>query len=290
VTTPLVILGCGYVGSHIARAALAAGRTVRVCRRSTGKLAALGELGAQIKYFDASQPKQLTAALASSQGGTAIYAMSRVGGPPGHIMRAALQAAYGGGISTFIYLSSSGLYGDSPDDDVWVDEDTPVVHGDQDMAHVISDEREIEMCSFERVRTVVLRLAPVYGPGRGVRERLKKGDYRLLDDGQHAISRIHIDDVARVVFAAEEKAPTKSTYLVADDEPTTQLAYATWLCERMGLPMPPSRKIFEPGAQKVVFRNRRIRNAKLKRELGIELSYPTFRDGEAAIEAAISEA
>ena len=288
-TTPLVILGCGYVGSHIARAALAAGRTVRVCRRSTGKVAALGELGAQIKYLDASQPKQLTAALASSQGGTAIYAMSRVGGPPGHIMRAALQAAYGGGISTFIYLSSTGLYGDSPDDDAWIDEDTPVVHGDQDMAHVISDEREIELCSFDRVRTIILRLAPVYGPGKGVRERLKKGDYRLLDDGQHAISRIHIDDVARIIFAAEQKAPAKSTYLVADDEPTTQLAYATWLCDRMGLPMPPSRKIFEPGAQKVAFRNRRIRNAKLKRELGIELSYPTFREGEAAIEAATSE-
>lgn len=288
-TTPLVLLGCGYVGSHIARAALAAGRTVRVCRRSTGKVAALGELGAQIKYLDASQPKQLTAALASSQGGTAIYAMSRVGGPPGHIMRAALQAAYGGGISTFIYLSSTGLYGDSPDDDAWIDEDTPVVHGDQDMAHVISDEREIELCSFDRVRTIILRLAPVYGPGKGVRERLKKGDYRLLDDGQHAISRIHIDDVARIIFAAEQKAPTKSTYLVADDEPTTQLAYATWLCDRMGLPMPPSRKIFEPGAQKVAFRNRRIRNAKLKRELGIELSYPTFREGEAAIEAAASE-
>ena len=277
------------MGSHIARAALAAGRTVRVCRRSTGKVAALGELGAQIKYLDASQPKQLTAALASSQGGTAIYAMSRVGGPPGHIMRAALQAAYGGGISTFIYLSSTGLYGDSPDDDAWIDEDTPVVHGDQDMAHVISDEREIELCSFDRVRTIILRLAPVYGPGKGVRERLKKGDYRLLDDGQHAISRIHIDDVARIIFAAEQKAPTKSTYLVADDEPTTQLAYATWLCDRMGLPMPPSRKIFEPGAQKVAFRNRRIRNAKLKRELGIELSYPTFREGEAAIEAAASE-
>ena len=48
--------------------------------------------------------------------------------------------------------------------------------------------------------------------GRGVRERLKKGEYKLLDDGQHAISRIHIDDVARIVFAAEDKAPTKSKY------------------------------------------------------------------------------
>jgi nucleoside-diphosphate-sugar epimerase len=290
VSTPLVILGCGYVGSQIARAALAQGRQVRVCRRSTGKVAELGELGAQIKYLDASQPKQLTAALASSQGGTAIYAMSRVGGPPGHIVRAALQAAYGGGISTFIYLSSSGLYGDGPDDDVWVDEETPIAHGDKEMAHVVSDEHEVTNCTFDRVRTVILRLAPVYGPGKGVRERLKKGDYRLLDDGQHAISRIHIDDVVRVVFAAEAQAPARSTYLVADDEPTTQLAYATWLCERMGIPMPPSRSMFEPGGRKVSFRNRRIKNTKLKRELQLELAYPTFREGELQIEAATAGA
>jgi nucleoside-diphosphate-sugar epimerase len=288
VTTPLVILGCGYIGSAVARAALAAGRPVRACRRSTGKIAALGEAGAQIKYVEASQPKQLTAALASTHGGTVLYAMSRVAGPPGHVVRAALQAAYGGGISTFIYLSSSGLYGDGPDDDVWIDETTPVVHGDQDMAHVIADERETINCSFDRVRTIVLRLAPLYGPGRGVRERLKKGEYKLLDEGQHAISRIHIDDAVRVIFAAEEKAPNRSTYLVADDEPTTQLAYATWLCDRMGIPMPPSRKIFEPGATKVAFRNRRIRNTKMKSELGIELLYPTFREGEAAIEAQAS--
>ena len=49
--------------------------------------------------------------------------------------------------------------------------------------------------------------------------------------------------------------------------------------------MPPSRQMFEPGAPKVAHRNRRIRNAKLKRELGIELRYSTFREGEAAIEA-----
>jgi nucleoside-diphosphate-sugar epimerase len=279
-----VILGCGYVGSHIARAALAAGRPVRVCRRSTGKIKALADLGAEVKYLDASQPKQFTQALASQHGGTVLYAMSRVGGPPGHIVRAALQAAYGGGISTFIYLSSTGLYGAGPDDEIWVDEETPVDHGDQDQAYIVSDERELENSTFGRVRTVILRLAPVYGPGRGVRERLKKGEYKLLDDGSHAISRIHIDDVARVVFAAEEKAPNKSKYLVADDEPTTQLAYASWLCERMGLPMPPSRSLYEPGASRVAFRNRKIKNTKLKTELGIELQYPTFREGEAAIE------
>jgi nucleoside-diphosphate-sugar epimerase len=285
----LAILGCGYVGSRLARAALAAGRPVRACSRSTGKIAPLGELGAELKYVDASVAKHLTAATASMAGGTVVYAIPPVAElPPGRAMRAALQAAYGGGASCFIYLSSAGLYGEEPDDDVWIDEDTPVDTSDAPMANVRSDEAEIEACMHERLRIVILRLAPVYGPGRGVRNRLQKGDYRLLDGGTHAISRIHVDDAVAAILAAEESAPAGSRFLVADDEPTTQLDYATWLTERMGIAMPPSRARFEPGKQRVAHRNRRIRNARMKEVLGLSLRYPTFREGEAAIEAELA--
>jgi nucleoside-diphosphate-sugar epimerase len=205
--------------------------------------------------------------------------------PPGHAIQAALQAAYGIGAGCFILFSSSGLYGEGPDDDVWVDDDTAVDSYDQAMAAVRSDEEAVERSRFERLRTVVLRLAPVYGPGRGVRARLRAGTYKLLDDGQHAISRIHIDDVVGTVFAVEDRAPSHARYLVADDQPTTQLEYATWLCERMGLPLPPSRPTVEPGKPRVPHRNRRIRNTALKAALELTLKYPTFREGEAAIEA-----
>lgn len=282
---PLVIFGCGYVGTELAKAALAQGRKVRVCSRSTGRLQPLGALGAEVKFLDASTPKHFTSAMTGMAGCTVIYSVPPVTNlPPGHAMRAALQAAYGGGAERFIYFSSCGLYGDEPDDDTWIDETTPL-HPDAAMQNIESDELEIERASFDRLRTVVLRLAPVYGPGRGVRSRLRKGDYRILDDGQHATSRIHIDDVVRIVFAAEAAAPAKSVYLVGDDEPTTQGEYAKWLSDRMGLPMPPYRQMFEPGKARVAHRNRKIRNAKLKRELAIELLYPSFREGEAAIEA-----
>jgi nucleoside-diphosphate-sugar epimerase len=287
--TPLIVLGCGYVGSRIARAALGEGRTVRVCARSTGKLAPLGALGAEVKYLDASTPKQLPLAVASLQGATVVYSIPPVTNlPPGQVLRAALQAAYGAGCACFIYFSSSGLYGIGPDDDVWIDEDTPLANDDPSMKNVIADENEIASCGFDRLRQVTLRLAPVYGPGRGVRNRILKGDYKLLDDGQHAISRIYVDDVVRVIAAVEAKAATKSLYLVADDEPTTQRDYATWLCERLGVPLPGSRAMLEPGAPRVAHRNRKIRNAKLKRELELDLSYPTFREGEAAIEAELA--
>ena len=239
-----------------------------------------------MKYLDAAMPKQLPVAVSGLAGCTVLYSIPATTPlPPGQAVRAALQAAYGANAACFIYFSSSGLYGALPDDEIWIDDDTPVVIDDPSMKNVLSDELELEQCSHDRMRLVTLRLTPVYGPGRGVRVRLRKGDYRILDEGQHAISRIHVDDVANVVFAAEERAATKSRYLVTDDEPTTQGEYAKWLCERMGIPLPPSRSLYEPGATRVAHRNRRVRNTKLKAELGIELRYPSFREGEAAIEA-----
>jgi len=283
---PLIILGCGYVGARLARTALAEGRTVRVCARSTGRLAPLGTAGAQVKYLDAAVPKQLGPALSGLAGATVVYSIPPVAAlPPGQAVRAALQAAYGAGAGCFIHLSSAGLYGSQPDDEPWIDEDTPLAQDDPPMHNVMADEREVETCQFDRLRTVTLRLAPVYGPGRGMRARLRKQEFRILDDGQHATSRIHVDDVVAVVFAAEDRGARGARYLVADDEPTTQGAYAAWLSERMGLPMPPSRQLFEPGAPRVAHRNRRIRNARMKHELGVALRYPSYREGEAAIEA-----
>jgi nucleoside-diphosphate-sugar epimerase len=284
--TPLVVLGCGYVGTRLAKIALAQGRKVRVCSRSTGRLQPMFQpLGAEVKFLDATTPKQFTSACTGLPGSTVVYSIPPVTTlPPGHAIRAALQAAYGSGAANFILFSSCGLYGDEPDDDTWIDEDTPITP-DGAMQNIRSEEEELERCSFERLKLVTLRLAPVYGPGRGVRNRLRKGDYKILDDGQHATSRIHVDDVARVVFAAEENAPHKSVFLVGDDAPTTQGEYAKWLSERMGLPMPPYRQMYEPGKARVAHRNRKIRNTRLHEVLGVTLQYPSYREGEAAIEA-----
>src|SRR6476619_2717324 len=113
---PLTILGCGYVGTRIAKAALAAGRPVKVCGRTTSRLAPLGELGATVKYLDAAVVKNMPPVLSGVSGGTVVFSIPPTTGlPPGHATRAAMQAAYGAGAECFIYFSSSGLYGAQPD-------------------------------------------------------------------------------------------------------------------------------------------------------------------------------
>jgi len=201
VTSPLIILGCGYIGSRLARAALAAGRPVRVCARSTGRLAPLGELGAQVKYVDAAMVKQLGPAMASMDGATVVYSIPPVTAlPPGHAMRAALQAAAGGGVGCFIHLSSSGLYGDHPDDDTWIDEDTPTAHDDRAMAGVTTDEAAIALAHslLDAARSgVSSSLLPLIDQGAPVDLRDSSGNSPLMLAAYHGHAELVGELVAR---------------------------------------------------------------------------------------------
>src|SRR5688572_10864376 len=109
---PLVILGCGYVGSRLARAALAAGRPVRAGCRNVGKLAALREAGAEVVALDAVKPKQFGPVLHGLGAPAVVYAIPPITElPAGEAVRRASQAALNAGATSFVYLSSAGLYG-----------------------------------------------------------------------------------------------------------------------------------------------------------------------------------
>jgi hypothetical protein len=86
-----------------------------------------------------------------------------------------------------------------------------------------------------------------------------------------------------VIRAAIDRAPAGAVYCVADDRPSTQIEYARWLAEHLGVPVPEPNP---PGAGTVPHRGRRVRNDKMKRELGVTLACPSFIEGEARIDAA----
>jgi hypothetical protein len=140
VTGPIVIIGCGYIGAAVARAGLAAGRHVRVCARSTGRLGALGELGAEVKYLDAALPKQLPQIMSGVRGGLCLYSVPPIGSiPPGDGPRKAIQAAAGAGIgSSCTWLV--GALRPRPRRQAWIDDATEIDLHDTAMAGVRTDE------------------------------------------------------------------------------------------------------------------------------------------------------
>jgi hypothetical protein len=142
------------------------------------------------------------------------------------------------------------------------------------------------------LRAVVLRLAAIYGPAlspnhpaRGVRQRLRAKQYKLWDGGRYYFSRIMVDDLVRIIRACGERAPVGATYVVGDDHPCPQGEYGRWLASHLGLPEPPVADSHQSRSASNAIRGRRLRNARLKRELGIDLLYPSYMEGEKYLDA-----
>jgi nucleoside-diphosphate-sugar epimerase len=173
-----------------------------------------------------------------------------------------------------VVLSTTGVY--PRGDGGWVDEDTPAApEGERGRARLAAE--QIYLSARD---SIVLRISAIYGPGRGVHERLRAGSYRVPGDGQNWISRIHVDDlVSAIIAAGEQTSIPRRVYAIADDLPCRARDHADGLAACLGLPPPPSVPMAElsPLAAELAGSNRRIRNARMKAELGVQLAYPTWR-------------
>ena len=90
------------------------------------------------------------------------------------------------------------------------------------------------------------------------------------------LNLIHVDDAAAAVVAAAAAGPvTGQTFVVSDGHPPTRGEYAEWLATQMGVAPP----VFEAGSGL----GKRVRNARVVHELGLRLSYPSYREGLAAM-------
>ena len=280
------ILGCGYVGTRLARELAAeGGHRVRVCARNAARLEPLRALGVEIFAMDAAKSRAFGPALYGLSSPIVVYSIPPLPNlPPGEPLRRAAEAAANAGASRFIYLSSTAVYGETPDGET-VDEETPVALSDAEAMTRIAEESAVDLARLAGLSTIVLRLSAIYGPGRGVRERLKAGNYKLIDDGAHFFSRVHVDDIVGIIRAAAERAPAGAVYCVSDDRPTTQREYSDWLVARLGVAPPPSVPSLASGAPRRAVRNRKVCNARLKRELDYRFRHPSYVEGEQAIEA-----
>jgi nucleoside-diphosphate-sugar epimerase len=286
-----VILGCGYIGTHLAKALLARGEGVLACARNKERLAELEAAGADTYQFEATRRHAFHYAMGNARTPIVIYCLPPYPNLPGGelVSRAAAESLIVGA-QRFVYLSSTAVYGEGRDSDI-VNEDTPVSMAldDPDARPFVSAEGAVEDARAKGLDALILRLSPVYGPGRGMRKRMLDGTYKLLDEGKHVYSRVHVDDVVDIIQAAVERAPINATYCVADDRPCPQREYAEWLSRHLGVRMPASVPSLAPGMPRRRVRNRGVSGAKLQKELDYTLRYPTYREGEIAIDHALGE-
>ena len=137
--------------------------------------------------------------------------------------------------------------------------------------------------SPHRFPAVILRVAGIYGPGRGhAFKQFLRGEARMEGDGARWLNMIHRTDLIDIIIAALERGTPGEIYNAADNAPVTQLEFFTWLATELKQPMPLKITADAEVWRKRGVTNKRVSNAKLREQLKYEFRFPDFRAGYAA--------
>ena len=182
----------------------------------------------------------------------------------------------------FGYLSTTGVYGHT--DGAWVDERSvlrPTVT--RQKRRVLVEKNLLDLSSQYGVPVHIFRLAGIYGPGRNALESVRARTAQRIDKVGHVFSRIHVEDLVRILYASLSRPNPGSLYNVCDDEPTSQRTVIEYASVLLGQAPPPVIAFedaeLSPMAASFYQDNRRVCNQKIKQELGVVLKYPNYRLG-----------
>ncbi len=180
------------------------------------------------------------------------------------------------------YLGTTAVYGNH--DGRWVDETTPL-----EPTLPRADRRAKAEAAWldSGLPAHIFRLAGIYGPGRNALVNLKAGTARRIVKPGQVFSRIHVEDIAGTVAASMRQPNPGRVYNVCDDEPSPPQDVIAFAAGLLGVEPPPELAYataeLPPMARTFYRDNRRVRNGRIKAELGVRLAYPTYREGLRAL-------
>ncbi len=181
------------------------------------------------------------------------------------------------------YLSTTGVYGDHGGD--WVDETTPLTPATK--RGIARVEAEAAWAAIPNLPLHIFRLAGIYGPGRGPFSKVRNGTARrIIKEGQ-VFSRIHVADIARVLAASIAQPNPGAVYNVCDDDPAPPQDVIAYAAQLLNMPIPPAVDFetadMSPMARSFYAESKKVRNDRIKNELGVELLYPDYKSGLKAL-------
>ncbi len=277
-TRTLLSLGHGYSAQALARRLLPQGWHIIGTTRSAEKAKALRAQGIEPLLW----PGDLAPALNRATHLLSSIAPDDQGDP---VLRAHGPAISAAPLHWVGYMSTTGVYGDHQGG--WVDEATPLTPTTRRGIQRVRAEAEWQALGLP---LHIFRIAGIYGPGRGPFEKVRDGSARRIIKPGQVFSRIHVDDIAQVLEASISHPNPGAIYNVCDDDPAPPEDVIGHAATLLGLP-PPAAVAYDqaemsPMARSFYAESKRVRNDRIKTELGVRLIYPDYRAGLAALLAA----
>lgn len=206
-------------------------------------------------------------------------------GPQGDPVLPLLQGLPAPNLRWIGYASASSLYGDT--DGAWIDESAPdAPTTDRGRARQRAEADWQSFATGHKTPLALLRIAGIYGPGRSVLDGLRAGTaQRIVKPGQ-VFNRIHVHDLGRIAAACAQTR-LSGPILLTDAEPAPQAEVTAYGARLLNLPVPPDTPFdaasLSPMAHSFYAENKRLRSVRVGPELGLTLTYPTYREGLKAL-------
>tara|TARA_B100001989_G_C24529681_1_gene460868 strand:+ start:106 stop:960 length:855 start_codon:yes stop_codon:yes gene_type:complete len=187
------------------------------------------------------------------------------------------------------YLSTTGAYGDRNGGPV--DETSEARPSTKRGSRRWKAEQQwLSLFKQYNIPVHIFRLAGIYGPGRSALDSIRAGLARRIDKPGHAFNRIHVEDIAQVIKVSMENPKGGEIYNICDDYPAPSHEVIDYACQLIGIESPPLIPIEKADLAPITLSfykdNKRVKNDKIKNELGVSLKYPTYKDGlRACLEA-----
>ncbi|MCC0063365.1 MAG: SDR family oxidoreductase [Defluviimonas sp.] len=279
-TGTLLSLGHGYTAAALARR-LPGWRIIGTTRREE-KAARLARAGVEALVWPGAD---LGPAIAGASHVLVSIAPGADGDPVLVDWREAL-ARRARALAWVGYLSTTGVYGDRRGG--WVDETAPLAPTTERGKQRLGAEQAWRGLATESGLPLhIFRLAGIYGPGRGPFEKVRNGSARRIIAENQYFSRIHVEDIATVLAASIARPDPGAIYNVADDDPCPPEDVLAEAARLLGLPLPPEVRLedaeMSPLARSFYAESKRVRNDRIKTELGVTLAYPDYRAGLGAL-------
>jgi len=293
-----LIIGCGYVGLPVAQKWLEQGHTVSALTRSETRAAEFARLGIKPILGDITQPESLKK-LPDVE--TVLYAVGfdRSANLSRHEIYVTgldhVLTEIKGRTRKIIYLSSTSVYGQSAGE--WVDEESACEPQRENGQICLEAEHLFEKHGLrsteERPKTttaVILRLAGIYGPKRLLArmEQIKAGE-SLAGRPDAWLNLIHVTDIINTILECDTDIQLESHYLVSDNRPISRQEYYETLAQLLNAPFPrfavdePDQPALKSNrthsTERAAGMNKRCNNLRLREKLGVELVYPTIKEG-----------
>jgi len=191
----------------------------------------------------------------------------------------------------FVYLSTSGVYGDRGGK-ITCETDPTNPTTDRAKRRFAAEQYLEQWCQQTGCEPFVLRVPGIYGPGRLGLEPLRQGAAIVREADSGPGNRIHVDDLVASCLAAMTSDASPGTYNVADADHRSNYWFRRTVAELAGLPVPREISLEEArhewGERRASFlqESRLLDTQKFHRELKVALRYTNAEDG---IRASLAE-